>query len=207
MARDLTTGFKTAAEASLCRPVVFAEVDTISGSASPPSGSHVYVWNGVGDKSWNGITWKGLGKFGTLTPISESTDMTATGVKLSMSGIPSDMVSEALGDLSQTLPATIWFGLLNDDGSVIANPYVAFKGQVDVADIEDTGQTSTITISAESPLLVHHKPQGTRYTDQDQQVLFPGDRGFEFVDKIIETNISLGIAGRMPISDIQYSGN
>ncbi len=164
----------------------------------------VFVWNGVGTKSWNGHDWQGLGKFGNISPISESMDMTVSGVKLILSGIPSDMVSLALDELTQFLPATVWFGYLEDDDSVVADPFVAFKGKCDTVEMEDSGETSTLTISVESNAIVHRKPQGLRYTDADQQIIHPGDRGFEFVDKFQETNIPLGAAGRLPITTPTY---
>ncbi len=159
----------------------------------------LYLWNGLGPIDWNGHTWLGMGKFGDLSPIIENTDLSVTGVKLSLSGIPSDLVSIALDTLSQADIATLWFGYLDDSGAVIVDPFAAFSGQVDTVEVEDTGATSTITISVESDLIVHHKPQGTRYTDADQKAKYPTDRGFEYVDKIQETNISMGIAGRVPI--------
>src|SRR3546814_19533462 len=60
----------------------------------------------------------------------------------------SDLCSSDL-DVRQGLPAKLWLGAMDSSGSVIADPYLVFEGLTDVAEIEEGGETETISISAE----------------------------------------------------------
>lgn len=65
--------------------------------------------------------------------------------------------------------------------AVIADPYLAFDGRLDVPVIDDAGDTCTIAISYESRLIDLEKARERRWTHDDQQIDFAGDLGFEYV--------------------------
>jgi hypothetical protein len=47
--------------------------------------------------------------------------------------------------------------------------------------IQDTGETSVLTITAESRLIDMNRARERRFTDADQQQLYPGDLGLQYV--------------------------
>jgi len=79
------------------------------------------------------------------------------------------------------------------EGALVADPAIAFAGRLDVPEIDDNGQTATITISYESRLVDLERPRERRYTHEDQQIDYSGDLGFEYVAAIQEWN---GVWGR-----------
>ena len=190
MPRDLTTALKDEFLKALLRPVWFVEIETDSAT--------VNVWSGVGDKSWDSKTWKGLGTLGSITPIPENAEIRASGAKLTLSGIPTDMVTLVLTDVRQGKPVRIYLGALDDTDAVIVDPYPAMIGRTDVCEIEEGGETSTIQISVENRLIDLQRSRERRYTHEDQQLDFPGDDGFEFVTEIAEANISWGKGPPLP---------
>ena len=63
---------------------------------------------------------------------------------------------------------------------------------MDVMTINDSGETSTITVSAENKLIIFQKTAVRRYTAEDQKIEHPTDKGFEFVAKIQEKEVVWG---------------
>lgn len=190
MARNLTAGLLAEILKQRLNPVFFVELQTAAG--------FVRVWSGAGTISWNGQSWTGVGKFGAVSAMGETAEVQAEGVKLLLSGIPSDMVTTAFTDLRQGLPVKIYFGAVDDSGAVIADPYLSFSGRVDACDFVEAGQTATLQISCESRLIDLKRARARRYTHEDQQIDFPGDLGFEYVAQLQELNLSWGRGDPIP---------
>jgi hypothetical protein len=154
-------------------PILLARVVCVSGD--------VLVWSGLGDLTWAGKTWLGVGTLGGVSGVAETTETAAKGVTLSLSGIPSDMIETALAETRQGLPAEVWFGCLDAEGALIGDPFLLFRGLTDVPTIEEGAETCTISITAESRLIDLERARTRRYTPEDQHLDYPGDKGFDFV--------------------------
>ena len=99
----------------------------------------------------------------------------------------------ALSDNFQGRAAKIWFGCVDSSMNIIANPLLIFSGEMDTCKIDDNGQNSTITITAENSLVDLENPRERRFTDADQQLQFPGDLGLQYVGAIQNIDINWGI--------------
>jgi hypothetical protein len=141
------------------------------------------------------LTWQGAGSLGTISPMTESADVKANGVTIAFSGIPSADIARVLNEVRQGYPVKIWFGCLDSAGNVIADPYQAFGGRMDVPAIDEGATTSTISISVENRLIDLQKPRERRYTHEDQQISYAGDLGFQYVPQIQDWNGTWGKAG------------
>jgi hypothetical protein len=180
MSRDLTSAVQAELLKMKVKPVIFVEAVFTSGT--------LRVWSGIGTISWNGQTWTGVGNLGGISPISEGTEPHADGIELSLSGIPSDLVTKALGECRPNAPVKLWFGFLDEAEAVIADPYQSFGGRMDVPSVEEGGETSTIKLRVENRLVDLGKARERRYTHEDQQIDYPGDLGFEYVAGLQEWN-------------------
>ena len=189
MSRTLPTGFQAAMSASVVRPAFFVQLNWPSGT--------IYVWTGYGSKSWDGHTFLGTGHLGKISEIKESGDLGANGVTLSMSGIPSALVAEALANDAQGQPAKIWIAALAADGSLAADPYLVFDGKIDQTVIEDSGDTATISVQLQKEL-VDNRSGARRYTHEDQQIEYAGDLGFEYVAGLANKTFTWGTASATP---------
>src|ERR1044072_5890307 len=136
MSRTLPTGLGTALAAVEVAPVFLVELDWPTGT--------VYAWNGH--------TWIGTGHLGGISEIKESNDLGATGTVLTLSGIPSAQIAQALRNDALGLPAKIYFGVLSASGFSI-DPYLAFDGMIDAPNINTDGDQSAITIPLERELV------------------------------------------------------
>jgi hypothetical protein len=157
-------------EAGFIKPVLFVELDFLDDT--------VYVWSGAWPIPWNGQTWQGMGWLGAISLVPETIQTMAQNVTFSLSGIPSELLMDAIGAVRQTGKATIWLGFLDSSNAIISDPAQIFQGHLDVPTAADSGATSTISITAENALVSLNLAPNRRYTDCDQQLDFPQDLGF-----------------------------
>lgn len=183
MSRELPTGFSEQTEAPVVRPFLMTEIEWPDGA--------VRAWSGYGTLTVFGQDFAGVGDFGAVAPVGESSDLAANGVNLALSGVPSDLLAKALANDSQGRPAQIWLGMLAADGSMPCEPYRIFSGFVDVCVVEDTGAESTIVVSLEKEL-IDRRLQSRRSTHEDQQIDHPGDDFFQYVAGLQDKPINWG---------------
>lgn len=184
MSRTLSTAMQAVATAELVRPIYLVDLEFASGS--------IYLWSGLGDLSFNSNTYIGAGDLLSIGAVQESTELTATGAQITLGGIKQSLLTLARDEPYQGRPLTIRLGAFDENGDLIASPVIVFSGFMDVMTINDSGETSTITVSAENKLIVFQKTAVRRYTAEDQKIEHPTDKGFEFVSKIQEKEIVWG---------------
>ena len=63
---------------------------------------------------------------------------------------------------------------------------------MDLMNIDDGGQTCTISVSAESRLIDLDRTRERRYTSEDQKIDFPNDKGLEFIADLQDKEIIWG---------------
>lgn len=186
MARDITTEVSTVLSQSEMSPALFVKLEFES--------EDVFLWSGYHELDHAGDTWIGAGNIMSLSTIEETTEIKAVGARLTIAGLDQSFASIALSENYQNRPATIWLGMIDDDGTVVPDPFRIFSGRMDTMDITESAETATISISIENKLIDFERPRIRRYTDQDQKIDYPDDRGFEFVASIQETEIVWGRA-------------
>ena len=180
MPRDLSSDFIAALEALVIRPVFFVSIQFTSATT--------FLWSGIGDITWDGHTWTGVGSLGTISSATEVNDVSAQNITLALSGIPNDLLGQAITEVRQTQAARVWFGSRNDDGTVIADPTKAFEGRTDVPSVNEGADTSTLSITCENPLIELSRSPGFRWTHEQQQIFYPGDLGFQYVPDVVSWN-------------------
>jgi hypothetical protein len=184
MPRAMTAGYLAAIQSAALRPALFVEAHFTSGP--------IYVWSGAGPIVWGGHTWTGLGSLGSVSTIDESATVEAKGITLTLSGIDSAFLTDILDEFQVGLPVVVSLGLFDAVGALIADPVASFVGEMDQPTLDVTGTSATIAINCESRLLELNVAVDRRYTNEDQQRDYPGDRGFEFVNSIQEAQIYWG---------------
>jgi len=184
MTRGLTAGMVTAVTDNVYRAVLFVELDYPSG--------YTRVWSGIGTYSWDSKDWIGAGNLGAVSDIEETEQLRAAGITLSLSGIPSELISLALTEAYRGRPVKIWLGAFDSDLALIAEPIKIFAGRLDVQSIVDGGETSSIQISCENKLIDLSRPRPLRWTDYQNRLLKPVK--FWSVDSAAWTNQTTNFA-------------
>ena len=192
MSRTITPAVIAELASGQVRPAIFFE-------AQFPSG-FLRLWSGLGDITWAGQVWVGAGTLMGIGAIEESADVVATGTTITLSGIPSDLVSLCLVNARQGLPGKVWIGFMTAAGAVIADPILAFAGRLDVPSILDGAERCEIQITYESRLIDLNRAREFRYTNESQQLFSAGDKGFEYVsalqDKEVRWGMGTSVAGQ-----------
>ena len=153
------------------------------------------LWGGYGTIQIDGNDFLGVATFGSIGSISETTQNQATGLTLSLSGIPSYMIGVALKENYQGNPCNIFLGCLDEEHQVITNPYKLFSGKIDLMTLQESVETAVITVSVENRLIDLEKPRVRRYTPEDQNIDLPFgtiDRGFDEVASVQNKEIIWG---------------
>ena len=183
MARGITSALNTEVNASELEPIFLIRLSFDSGA--------LRFWTGVTPLVWGGYQYFGGGNLIGISPIAETSEIRAVGVDLSMSGLPASLISIALNEDYQGRPVKIYFGVLSG-GAIVADPYLLFDGRMDVMTIDDTGDSASINLSAESRLIDLERPRIRRYTPEDQRSKHPNDSGLDYVPVIQDTSIQWG---------------
>lgn len=184
MARSIESTMSTAVSADLVRPIFLCQL-------AFPSGN-VNLWSGIGDLTVDSVDYVGAGTLLGVSDISESADVQANGIRVSLSGISSAMITKARDENYQGRELKILLGAMDSTNSIIDDPVVMFSGFMDTMTISDGGETAIISVTAENRLIEFEKTRIRRYTAEDQKIDFPNDKGLEFVAEMAEKEIVWG---------------
>ena len=190
MSRTLTSGMTTVTTADVVRPAYFVRMVFDSGE----SPNVLNLWNGVGDLAFGGNTYTGVGDLLAISQITETADIQATGINVSLTGVKSSFIVIAKDHDYQGRALTVSLGAFDASGSLIADPVIVFSGFMDTMTISENGAYSTISISVENKLIAFERSKVRRYTAEDQKIDHPTDKGFEFVTAIVQKQIMWGRA-------------
>ena len=178
--RTLTSGVIAELRKSLVRPFLLVDAQFAD--------NWLHVWTGIGPITIGGITYTGLGSLLSISAISETAEVQANGVTLSVSGVPSSIVGESLAQCRQGLPVSVSLGFVTDTGVVVADPIILLKGNMDTATVDEGVDNCTLSVTVESNMADLQRSRVRRFTDDDQQRTSPGDVGFQYVPMIQDWN-------------------
>ena len=65
--------------------------------------------------------------------------------------------------------------------------------------LEENGEESSLKFTVENKLITLEIPTDRRYTDQDQQNFFSGDKGCNFVTSLQDKSVAWGAGVEIPV--------
>ncbi len=140
-------------------------------------------WTGYGQITVGGNTYYGSGDLGSVSEVVETQKVQSNGLNVSLSGIPSNLMYDALLQDYQGQVANVYFGTLTN-GALTVQPYLIFSGYMDVMNVLVEGETANINITLENKIADLLRTKVARYTNEDQISRYPGDTSLRFVDAI-----------------------
>lgn len=197
MSRFNSATNEAAAERPSVKIFVACDLDFVSG--------HVRAHDGIGTISFGANDYAGIGTFGGIEIAEESIEVIARPIKLTLAGVdentlPAPLVAEALeeGSTYQGRAAILYLGLCdNDSNQLIDTPEILWEGKMDRMEVRLDAGVGEITLYCEHRLRT--APRIARYTHEDQQLAYSGDRFFDLVPKIA------GYAGKWGARDISIA--
>lgn len=204
MSRSLTSGMQTAVTADLVRPITLVQCAFDSGNLN--------LWSGIGDLTVDSVDYVGAGSLLSIGEITESSELSANGITVTLSGVTSPLITKARDEDYQGRELKVLLGAMDASNGVISDPVVIFSGFMDVMVINESGETATIQVTVENRLIEFEKTRIRRYTAEDQKIEYPNDKGLEFVAEMAEKEIVwgrnyVGASGGRQGNDIDEDGS
>jgi hypothetical protein len=173
------------------------------------------MWTGVGTLVYNSVEWFGTGNLLNISSVEETTEISAKGATVTLSGVPSEVISLALSEPYQGRICKIYFGmfskgsmldesgnyiLLEDGGKIyLDNPQTnfndlteIFSGYMDQMNISEGPDASTIELAVENKLVDLERSRVRRFTSAYQKSVYPNDLGLDFVEDLQDKDITWG---------------
>ena len=179
MSRDLTTTTLDAIDDSVVYP--FFAVELLFDNDA------IRMWTGQGTLDIGGNDYIGVGNLLDISAIEETAELAVRGATITLSGVPSDLLSLALSEPYQGRVCNIYFGVV---GELAANQI--FSGYMDQMNISDGGETSTIELMIENRLIDLERARVARFTSGYQKSLYPDDLGLDFIEDLQDKDIVWG---------------
>lgn len=138
-------------------------------------------WSGPGTLTWNGNDFLGVARLGRISGAGETAEIRTTETTYSLAGITDfPELSEFLETPVRGCPARAWLALLDDDGAVIPDPILIDDSILDTATtVFAEDGSAVLNLNATSAVFYWQRPISRFITNEDQQVLYPGDTGFD----------------------------
>ena len=206
MSRDLSTAISSSLEDGVVYPFFAVELQFDSPNT-------LRLWTGYGTLVYEGVSYYGTGELLGISSVEETVEMAAKGATLTLSAVPSEVISLALQEPYQGRVCKIYFGMfstdqllqedntsyiLMQDGSKIrletseTGLTEVFTGYMNQMSIEEGPDSSTIQLSVENKLVDLERPRVARYTSAYQKDQFAGDLGLDFVESLQDQQLVWG---------------
>lgn len=176
-------------------------------------GNVLRMWTGQGTLVLaDGTEWAGAGTLLNISTVEETSELAVKGATITLTGIPSEVISLALSQPYQGRVCNIYFGtfttgnvlqensdyILLQDGSKIEVQSTSkgfnsiFSGYMDQMNIAEDAETASIELSVENKLIDLERARVARFTSGYQKSIYPGDLGLDFVEDLQDKNVSWG---------------
>jgi hypothetical protein len=176
MPRDITPAFQAALNDGEVFPALLLDIEF--------SDSELFLWNGIGDLLFNGDVYLGNGWFQGFGAVKEEGAMSPQGIDVTLTGIPTSLVSLILNQSVQNKFGRLLLGFLDSAGVIIQDPFLMYEGNLDVPQLVEDAKGPVIKISIENRLLDLDRPRDFRYTNESQKIFYEFDKGFEYVESL-----------------------
>ena len=157
----LTIGFSTPVNFTDCS---FPLTSSISGSSVTYTSSDFII--GVSD-------------------FTEEIDVTKSSLTISLSGADQTFISTVLNENVSNDAVSIFRGLLADDNSIIADPFLLYKGNIENFAINENTKSSVVNLSVVSHWADFEKKNGRKTNNTSQQRFFSTDVGMDFSSQTV----------------------
>lgn len=189
MTRFVNSTAQTAADQPHVVYAILVQLDFASG--------FVRVFNGTGTLTFNGNTYVGLGQYGSINQVGESTDLKPSNpVTFQISGLP-DGASPALAAAATNRAdyygrsARIDIALFDSNRNILTPiENAVWEGRMDTISVSRAN--NSLQLTAEDRMVIWDKTIGFLYSTEWQTVTYPGDVFFDQVPFLANKQITWG---------------
>jgi hypothetical protein len=104
---------------------------------------------------------------------------------MTLSGADQTFISIVLNENVINDVVTIHRGLLADDNTIIADPFLLYKGTIENFEIQEQATSSALALSIVSHWADFNKKNGRKTNNTSQQRFFSADKGMDFASESV----------------------
>lgn len=179
MSRTVPAGILSALSEAEIEPFFAVELDL---DTDP-----IRLWTGYGDKTINGDTYLGAGDLLVVSGLEEVNDLSAREVTITLNGLNEELVTLAFDTPIQNRPVRVYWGI-----NGVTDAVEVFTGRANTIPIEDSGESSTITLGVDSKLVILERSSKRRYTQESHKTRYSGDSFFSYVTLLQDKSVVWG---------------
>ena len=180
MTRGLTTAVKNALATNNIRPVHLITI-----GFGTPINITDNAYDLTSSVSGSSVTYSSSSFLMSIPTFTEETDLTKTSLQITLSGVNQTFISTCLNENVVNDSVTIFRGLLDDNGALIADPFLLYKGAIDTFSISETNTESLVNLTIVSHWADFNKVSGRKTNNSSQQRFFSTDVGFDFSSQTV----------------------
>ena len=121
-----------------------------------------------------------------ISDFSEQTDVSKSTITLTLSGAEQTFISVVLNENVINDTVTIFRGFLADDNTIVADPFLLYKGSIENFEIQEKETSSTLSLSIVSHWADFNKKNGRKTNNVSQQRFFSTDVGMDFSSQTVQ---------------------
>ena len=175
MTRSLSTAVKNHLATNEIKPVHLITI----GFATPQNITDC-VHDLTSSVSGSSVTYSSSKFLVSYPEVSEETDISKSSIAISLSGADQTYISLALAENIVNDAVTIYRAFLDANNAIIADPFLLYKGSVETYTINETEDSSALTLNIVSHWADFEKRSGRKTNSTSQQRFFSGDLGMAF---------------------------
>jgi len=146
---------------------------------------------GVGDVTYLGDTYTGIGNLGNIEPILEDGGVKMKGIRVSLEGVDTTVVDLSVNEAIQGRDATIYLAVYDYDTADVTEGFEIFSGYMDTLEMS-RGTDASLILSIESSMAKFDLPNIRRFTSEDHKERYPTDKFFDLMSYTNESQIVWG---------------
>jgi len=181
MTRSLTTAIKNELATNDIRPVHLITI----GFGTPVNITDC-SFDLTSSVSGSSVTYSASDFIMGVSNHTEETDITKSSVNINLSGADQTFISVVLNENVINDSVTIFRGLLADDNTLIADPFLLYKGNIESFEIQEGEKDSTVALSIVSHWADFEKKNGRKTNNTSQQRFFSTDVGMDFSSQTVQ---------------------
>ena len=176
MTRSLSNAVKTELATDNLKPITLVYINVSSG--------HRFT-DHYKDITYDSNTYSASSLFTSLSSVRESSEIEVSNITISFTGADQTIISLFLSNAYMEKEAEVYKGFLDSNESVIADPFLLFKGRIESFSINESINQSNVNVLVTSHWSDFNKIEGRKTNTNSQQIHFSADLGFEYASQTI----------------------
>ncbi len=145
---------------------------------------------GIGEIVIDGNTYLGVGQMGSVGAVETQSDEKPMTLSLELSGIPGNLLSDALGTRMRGSAATLFVFAQDDDGQIKAAA-PAVVGTITSYNVQ-VGEDNILQVGIADEFQLYEKAINNYWTEQSHLALYPDDHICRFTAQMADREVSWG---------------